>query len=129
MNPPALGTILPNPVSERKYAAAHSKQVKDWKRIALTTPELRDLKPVYRNGEERFYWNSKVYSTPFYAIISERDGKIRWFQVRDEHDYACPCPRFYDEPKSYEERVADLEAQGLTTSDAQGVIDAEDRQR
>ena len=28
--------------------------------------------------------------------------------------------------KTYEERVAELEAQGLTTSDAQGVVDAKD---
>lgn len=69
-----------------------------------------------------------------------RDSFVSWDLAAQEwvaaeildDGYCCTCEarrHLVERPASYENRVQALEAQGLTRSDAQGVVDAEDLQR
>ncbi len=61
---------------------------------------------VKQTGNRFFYWSPRA---------------IRWLPV-------AAARVVLDDP-DYEKRVKEMEAQGLTRSDAQGVIDAQDMQR
>lgn len=76
-----LGNIFPN----ERTLALNDKAIQEQKRLAeiVATNQLSDLTPKFLNGEQRYYKTDTIY-----AIVSQRDQKVRWFETRADGDYA-----------------------------------------
>ena len=76
-----LGSIIPTPQQLKEGDQHYLKQLKNQVRLESTLKGT----PKIVGGERRFYTGDK------YCIIS-RNGKILWFETREDGDYAIKSP-------------------------------------
>lgn len=86
----------------------------------------REARERSRIGRENGYHLRHV-STRFGVLVQVEGTTMAYCTEAQAREYARTLPhRFPPEPPDYDERVRALEDQGLTRSDAQGVVDAEE---
>ena len=78
-----LGTVLPTAKSIRETAIWAAERERKRDRVAETHPDLKNTVRRMVGGEYRYYRTDSEY-----AIVSMRDFRLRWFEVRDDGDYA-----------------------------------------
>lgn len=85
--PPALGTVLPTALDHARNDEYRRKRDEANDAIASAHPILRALIPSQVHGETRYHHPSGKY-----AVVGFNDGRVKWFEIRDDGHYATCAP-------------------------------------
>lgn len=81
--PQACGTILPTAYSLAINEAWHIRRTREAREVASKLVALKGAEMRQQGGETRYYVRHDLY-----AVVSLRDLRPRWFEVRADGDYA-----------------------------------------